>query len=661
MINRKLLFALVSLGLLSCVGTYAQSTKMDTVDIYEMSLEELMNIPIAVSKSDLNAREAPSVISVITREEILNMGARDLMDVLNQVPGFTMALDGLNLVDVGTRGIWAHEGRLLLLIDGQEMNEILFGTNHFGQHYDINNIERIEIIRGPGSSIYGGYAELGVINVITRKGKDIMGAEVNGLYGVSSNATTRAAGNVIVGGANDNNIDYSLSAQYGKGLRSDQMYTDIAGNTADLSKYSHLRPFTINGSFSAGGFSSRVLIDKYQVETIDGFGVNTSTADNMKFTYVIADAKYDWKASDKLQVTPRMNVKYGSPYNTTPESNFIYLIESRRIAPSVNINWTPTDNISIVAGADSYFDHAKNTSPSTGYFINLGGTNETSPLYDIGLFAQGVIKAGEFNITIGSRFDRHNLFGNAFSPRVGITRAFERFHFKALYSRAFRAPGIEYLNYNPDVNPEKTGVAELELGVKLTENMLLTGNIFHIHIDGPLVFQADAASPIGGYYVNFSKTGSMGFELDYRIKYKWGYINANYAYYNSKNLNAAPIYQVPSNERESLGFPPSRFNMAGSIKLVKGLSLNPSANILSSRYATTSMDTNGDYVYTKLDSEVFFNLFLRYSKDNLSLGLGVFDLFDQRQTFVQASAGGHSPLPGIGREFNVRVGYKIQW
>jgi outer membrane cobalamin receptor len=625
-----------------------------------MSFEDLMKLRIQVSKSVLNIREVPFVISVITRDEILNMGARDLMDVLNQVPGFTMGLDGLNLVDVGARGIWAHEGRILLLIDGMEMNEILFATNHFGQHYDINNIDRIEIIRGPGSSIYGGFAELGVISITTRKGKDIKGINVNGLYGATSNATTRLAGSFAAGNSTGK-IDYSLSGEYGKGLRSDQMYTDIYGTTTDLSANSHLRPLTLNGSFSANGFTARLLLDKYQVETIDGFDAITSTPDTEKFTYVIADAKYDWEISKKFQITPRMNLKYGSPYNTTTESHFVYLIQSRRIAPSLNINWTPSNKISIVAGADSYFDHARNTGPNPGYFVNLGGTNETFPLNDIGLFAQGVIKAGGFNITVGSRYDRHNLFGSAFSPRIGITKAFENFHFKAIYSRAFRAPGIEYLNYNPDVNPEKTGVAEIELGAKLTDQMWLTGNFFHILIDGPLVFQADASSPIGGYYVNFSKTGSKGFELDYRIKSTWGYVNINYACYTSKNSNEVPVYQVPHSESQSLGFPSNRVNMAGLVKISKGLSFNPSLNILGSRYGTTTLDENGAYVYTKLGSEFFVNLFLRYSTVNWSIGLGAFDLFDQRQTFVQASAGGHAPLPGIGREFNIRFSRKFYW
>ena len=86
------------------------------------------------------------------------------------VPGFHFGVDVTNVVGVGVRGNWGHEGKVLMLIDGMEMNENLFSTLQFGQHYNLQNIEKIEIIRGPGSSIYGGFAELGVINIITKSG-----------------------------------------------------------------------------------------------------------------------------------------------------------------------------------------------------------------------------------------------------------------------------------------------------------------------------------------------------------------------------------------------------------------------------------------------------------------------------------------------------------
>ena len=147
-------------------------------------LEKLINSLISVaSKKPMNTRESPSIVSLITDEEIKKSGARDLIDVLRLVPGMDFGVDVEGVVGVGIRGNWAHEGKVLVLLDGQEMNEVLFACNMFGNHYPVDQIKKVEIIRGPGSAIYGGFAEYGVINIITKQADDINGVSVSGIYG----------------------------------------------------------------------------------------------------------------------------------------------------------------------------------------------------------------------------------------------------------------------------------------------------------------------------------------------------------------------------------------------------------------------------------------------------------------------------------------------
>jgi outer membrane cobalamin receptor len=644
----------IAVVLSSTALVLAQEEPLD--DPYALSLEELMNIPISVSKSDLSLRETPSVTSVITRDEIRNMGARDLMDILNQVPGFTFGVDVQNVVGLGSRGNWGHEGKILLLIDGQEMNEILFSTTQFGQHYDITNIDRIEIIRGPGSSIYGGYAELGVINIITRKGGQLRGASLETLYGTTANATTRTSAALAIGDKTEA-VEYSVNAYIGQGIRSDQTYTDIYGTTGDLTNNSTLRPFMINGGLSIGDFSARVIVDRFESETIDQFDAISATKDRIDFHQVFAEAKYDWKASDKLTITPKVNFKTGNPWTSGVNAEVPYNMEARRLAPSVNVGWAASKKTNIVAGVDSYFDHATHTGGIADYFGTLSDKNEIS-FFNVGLFAQAIIKTDVVNITLGSRYDNHNQFGDAFSPRIGFTKSYEKFHFKALYSRAFRAPALENLNYNPDVEPERTGVAELELGYKLSPTMFLTGNLFHIQISDPIVYFVDASNPIGTY-ANFSQAGSVGLEVDYRIKSDWGYVSLNYAYYSSNGINEVPYYSVPTDESRVLAMPGHRVNANASIKLGHGLSLNPSVNVLGNRYAVTGLTPADEYVIGELESELFVNLYLRYVRNNLELGFGVYDIADEGQKFVQPFASGHAVFPAIGREFSIRAAYTL--
>jgi outer membrane receptor for ferrienterochelin and colicin len=137
----------------------------------DLSLEELLNIEVRVasgSKSHgLTTRESPSIVTLVTEEEIRKSGARDLIDVLRLVPGFEFGMDVQGAVGVGIRGNWGFEGKVLFLLDGQEMNDNSYGTLVLGNHFSVQQIKRVEIIRGPGSALYGGFAELSVINVIT--------------------------------------------------------------------------------------------------------------------------------------------------------------------------------------------------------------------------------------------------------------------------------------------------------------------------------------------------------------------------------------------------------------------------------------------------------------------------------------------------------------
>ncbi|MGZ4060958.1 MAG: TonB-dependent receptor plug domain-containing protein, partial [Bacteroidia bacterium] len=131
--------------------------KKDTLDYYDMSLEQLQKIKAVGVSSELeklinsligvasikplSGRESPSIVSLITEEEIKNSGARDLMDILNMVPGIDFGVDVEGVVGIGMRGNWAHEGKVLLLLDGQEMNEGLFGTTQFGNHIPVDQIK----------------------------------------------------------------------------------------------------------------------------------------------------------------------------------------------------------------------------------------------------------------------------------------------------------------------------------------------------------------------------------------------------------------------------------------------------------------------------------------------------------------------------------------
>src|SRR6266496_2474838 len=151
-------------------------------DLSEASLEQLGSIKVYSASKHLQAAgDAPSSVTVITAEEIQEHGYRTLADVLRSVRGFFVTYDR-NYTSVGVRG-FARPGdyntRVLLLVDGHRLNDNIYDEAMIGTEFpiDIDLIQRIEIIRGPVSSLYGSNALFAVINIITRRGQDLKGQD----------------------------------------------------------------------------------------------------------------------------------------------------------------------------------------------------------------------------------------------------------------------------------------------------------------------------------------------------------------------------------------------------------------------------------------------------------------------------------------------------
>ncbi len=672
-------------------------------DYYSMSLEELMNIKTSelsseleqlinsligvASKKPLSSRNSPSIVSLITAEEIRNSGARDLIDVLRLVPGFDFGVDVEGVVGLGVRGLWAQEGKVLLMLDGLEMNETMYSTLQFGNRFDVSQIKKIEIIRGPGSAIYGGYAEYGVINIVTRSASDLKGISVNGTYGQWADSYARRNLSISAG-QEFGKLGVSLGMFIGQGQRSSQPYTDfyhgaIAGiepvynpdgslNRHDTTYYdtrysmkgnSALNPTSINLGLTYGGLTFRGLMENYSETARDLFGVSGSEPEAISFKSYLGDLMYTWKYSSKLTITPQLSFKYQTPWFThgTVDKDS-YTMFAYRYRGKVTGNYDVTRKINLVFGAESFNDIAFNQDREYRFY---NGERQVS-LINTAAFTQFLFKTPFANITAGARYDYNSAFGDAFVPRVGVTKKFSNLHLKALYSSAFRAPAIENINLNADGNirPERTQVLELEAGYQLNKSMILTANIFDINTKDPIVYYT-AITENNNYeegYANFQRTGSRGAEVEYRWKEKWGYINLNYAYYTNAGKNTVSYYHVESNPRSLLGFANHKLNLNSSFQLGRGISLNPSLNFIGKRYGNGGLNEDEEYTEKTYAPTYLANLYLQKRNlfiNGLDAGLGVYDLLNQKTVFIQPYWGEHAGLPGPTRELVVRLSYTL--
>lgn len=160
-------------------------SRFDT--LLEMSLEELVELQVTIATGTIKPlKSAPAIASVITEDDIKNMGATTLSEALETVPGLHISPSQLNRLDdiISIRGI--HTGfnpHVLFLMNGQPFTQSYSGGRPFTFTLPVANISRIEIIRGPGSAVYGADAFAGTINIITKDGKDINGTDIGLRYG----------------------------------------------------------------------------------------------------------------------------------------------------------------------------------------------------------------------------------------------------------------------------------------------------------------------------------------------------------------------------------------------------------------------------------------------------------------------------------------------
>lgn len=620
----------------------------------ESDLQKILNQRVAVSsKNGLSTRETPGIVSVITTEEIRNSGARDLGDLLRLVPGFDILQDLQFVTGIGLRGSWANEGKVLVMLDGHAMNELLYQTIALGNRFPIDAISRIEIIRGPGSAIYGGSAEYGVINIVTRAAEDLNGVAVYATGGFHAQATGRTNAGVMVG-QKGQNVSWDISAFKGKGIVSDQKYQDLFqnGEEEDLSKVTHSDPTTISAGVQFKGLTFRGMYDQF--ETSDPVTVVSNKG-------YYADLRYDWQIGKKLTIVPQIKYfdqvpwRYGD--RVTEETQFN--VRATRFLSQVESRYAISRKASVTAGLIYFRD--KGIDRLNG---DLFGGEHSMTLGNFAVYGEGLFKHRLANATVGFRYEKNNRYGAAFVPRIAVTKKVENLHFKVLYSQAFRAPSIQNINIalNGTAKPEKSDVFELEVGYQFTPQMLLAVNAFAITTRDVLIYSSEGEGDgFSEWYENYARSGSNGFEVVYNARGKGWYGTLTYSY-STAGKNTVDTYEVPG-QSQYVGMAKNKVTLNTSFQLLRQLSFNPSFVYGSKRFAYLSLDENGDPAIGEMDPYVLINAFVRYANvlPGLDIGVGAYDIADQRPGIPEAYNGGYAPIPGRSREYVVKLAYQLDF
>jgi outer membrane receptor for ferrienterochelin and colicin len=290
-----------------------------------ISLSELLDLKITIAsgeENELNQRESPGIITVLTRQEIDALGVTNLFEVLRYVAGYQFGVDESGLESFLVRGNYGGAGQLLIQYNGVPINEISFGSTVYAGHFSIDHIERIEIIRGPGSALYGGTAQLGVINVISKQYSNTVEATV--ATDMVSNDSGYATGSlgVGIGGEADDNFSLDFYAGYNKRDRTDSDYNAVDGTLIpDASEFFENENEFFQVKASAGGLNAKLLYSELTQNFVlrfrdrnttinDAFLVDSDTPGTISYRSLITQVGYG--QTILKNTTLNANIFYGS-------------------------------------------------------------------------------------------------------------------------------------------------------------------------------------------------------------------------------------------------------------------------------------------------------------------------------------------------------------
>ncbi|GJQ63315.1 MAG: hypothetical protein SCALA702_23680 [Melioribacteraceae bacterium] len=674
-IFKNIIFLLLFLPVL----LFAQENREVEDDLLEqlrnMSLEDILEVKISVTSGiPLSMREAPGIVTLITREDILNSGARDLIDILTMlVPGMDFLQSEFGPIGIGMRNIWAYEGKVLILIDGMEANEEGFQGFIFGNHFGTENIERIEVIRGPGSVIYGGSAGLGVINIITRKFEEKPGSYI-GLQ-ISRMYETFSHRNLAFGtGDREGEFKYSLTGFIGQGRLSDRNFVPYFSSDKNLYSGSKItfNPFHLNAGLEYHGYKYQMFIESYKTEFDIPF----------KFYSVIARIEKDFQLTKDLVLTTTFNGKFQQPWQIKSQGH-LYLNgtfidtafsnnkKQSRYSAALKLQWNIFEDLYLLGGAE-YVKSEVDVEPIEGYFeIPFGATSQIVDDIDLGnkiAFAQLMYKHKIMNITIGGRYEATENFGDSFVPRIAFTKIFDKFHFKMMASKSFRIPGGKY--YDLNLRPEKGTIYELEIGYQFSKNHFMVVNLYDILYRDMIGFEYndDQTSYV---YANTDRIRSQGIEFEYKYVSERFRIGTNFSY-SRIGENSNDIIAVPDDSRSVLGFPALKMNMFMGVEVSEHLSINPSVTLHGSRYGYIGGEIDNSIVpvyYPSLE----FNQLKEFSASpivnlnfqmidiftkGMNVDLGIRNLFNTDFEYIQPFGGFKAPIPAATSSLVLRIYYE---
>jgi iron complex outermembrane receptor protein len=691
-------FVLLSLFSTDAVVSAAQmepNEPNESQNFFQMSLEELMEVPIEITGAltRTTRRKIPSAITTLTKEDIRRSGARSLDELLDiTIPNLQWVRHSWEFHHLGLRGtISDRDVKYLLLVNGRVMNE----RTHFGALSErdlptLTDIHHIDVVRGPGSALYGPGAIAMVINIITENANTFQGTEVTGRLGAIEEFYSSevkygekfgdGSGIFLYGGitdylgadASDAPFVFGLANNYG----SKGGVTYPTGHHADYNTWRDHQAFRdrtklkfhgeytnggldvwlrytrggeFHGPFSAGAIDYFAGTGYQQVTAYAGYKLEFNQNLNADFAL-----SYDMFDHDTSMPSNQQVISWGA----LGHDNFR---EDEYYAKAI-LNWTPHQQHSVAFGGE--YSHERFGKSSPGYPAGtppvtwIFGRDVRMPRWSTDTYS--ILGEYQWQISdrwttfIGGRLDDNTFTPRMYSPRAAlIYTPTPEDTFKFLWNRSVRMSNAEDLKHKKittgeDGDTEQIDALEIRFERQHTEHLYLAGSLFYHDLD---LVGWDNTNWLTASLGNIK---TFGFEVEAAYKTKRTKFSLSHGFAKLKEIHLEPgVTTFESSHQEGYGHDLANWSnhitkLAAQYNLTDQLSVDGSLRIYwgypgAEEYAKWANDIqeagwapwNYRYMrgYTKpFGTSAFFNLGLEYKPaDNLTIrvdGYNILGWFD---------------------------------
>lgn len=421
------------------------------VEVEMVPFEELMKMGIDVASfHEKNIFNTPSTVSVIDAESIKRYNFISISEALNTVAGFSVMRTYIKRNIPVSRGILQdhYANKVLVMINNVPAWNGNTGEGNLDR-ININDVERIEVLKGPASVLYGTNAYSGAVNIVLKKAH---GSNLNSYFRTGERGMIQGGGNISV-----SNDDFSLfvSANSSTEKGKDFFYTDQANISGNLGQYMKASNFTLNLGYKDHSF----LFNTYNVDE-SYLGVSnlfsTGAGKNHNLQGYLANYSFKSKLSRDLQFNSKFTFDWNQRIlSRSFDDNTRANVTGQRLNGLVNFVYSPSENFSLQVGSEYGLKQSiKYINFTIQKDLVLEENNMANKsVYDFALFGQADYVFSSFDLLFGLRYNKNELFGGNVSTRGTLVYQLnDKNSVKLVYGTSYRSPSLFELYFQPSTN-----------------------------------------------------------------------------------------------------------------------------------------------------------------------------------------------------------------